>query len=104
MQLLMRRPEIDGFVTVAPPASMYDFSFLAPCPVSGQVVYGDQDTIVEEDAVRKLIDKLSSQKGVEIDFHLVEGADHFFNNHLETISGHLTDYVSARVSEKVGQG
>src|SRR5271170_1864470 len=35
MQLLMRRPEIASFVSIAPPASMYDFSFLAPCPVSG---------------------------------------------------------------------
>ena len=32
MQLLMRRPEITGFVSVAPPANLYDFSFLAPCP------------------------------------------------------------------------
>ena len=32
MQLLMRRPEIRGFLSVAPPANMYDFSFLAPCP------------------------------------------------------------------------
>jgi len=29
MQLLMRRPEITGFVSIAPPASMYDFAFLA---------------------------------------------------------------------------
>src|SRR3954447_3961561 len=35
MQLLMRRPEIDGFIAVAPPANLYDFSFLAPCPSSG---------------------------------------------------------------------
>jgi alpha/beta superfamily hydrolase len=28
MQLLMRRPEITGFVSVSPPANMYDFSFL----------------------------------------------------------------------------
>jgi alpha/beta superfamily hydrolase len=35
MQLLMRRPEITGFISVSPPANMYDFSFLAPCPASG---------------------------------------------------------------------
>jgi alpha/beta superfamily hydrolase len=35
MQLLMRRPEITGFVSIAPPASMYDFAFLAPCPTYG---------------------------------------------------------------------
>ena len=35
MQLLMRRPETDGFISVSPPTNMYDFSFLAPCPASG---------------------------------------------------------------------
>ena len=28
LQLLMRRPEISGFVVISPPASLYDFSFL----------------------------------------------------------------------------
>ena len=32
MQLLMRRPEISGFISIAPPANFYDFTFLAPCP------------------------------------------------------------------------
>ena len=31
MQLLMRRPEIESFISIAPPANMYDFTFLAPC-------------------------------------------------------------------------
>ena len=35
MQLLMRRPEIDAFISVSPPANQYDFTFLAPCPSSG---------------------------------------------------------------------
>jgi alpha/beta superfamily hydrolase len=35
MQLLMRRPEISGWVSVAPPANHYDFGFLAPCPCGG---------------------------------------------------------------------
>ena len=46
MQLLMRRPEIDGFICVAPPANLYDFSFLAPCPSSGLMVNGDKDRVV----------------------------------------------------------
>ena len=28
MQLLMRRPEVEGFISVAPPANLYDFTFL----------------------------------------------------------------------------
>ncbi len=32
MQLLMRRPEITGFVSIAPPASMYDSPSWRPAP------------------------------------------------------------------------
>ena len=46
MQLLMRRPEIEGFISVAPPANLYDFSFLAPCPSSGLIIHGDKDAVV----------------------------------------------------------
>src|SRR3546814_9047618 len=48
----MRRPEINGFVSVAPPANMHDFSFLAPCPSSGLIVQGDKDEVVPEGSVR----------------------------------------------------
>ena len=44
MQLLMRRPETDGFISVSPPSNMYDFSFLAPCPASGLFLHGTNDT------------------------------------------------------------
>ena len=46
MQLMMRRPEIEGFVSVAPPADSEDFSFLAPCPSSGIIIHGEDDTNV----------------------------------------------------------
>jgi alpha/beta superfamily hydrolase len=45
LQLLMRRPEIDGFITVATPANHYDLSFLAPCPSSGMMFYGSNDQV-----------------------------------------------------------
>ena len=93
MQLLMRRPEINGFISIAPPANMYDFSFLAPCPSSGLIVQGDQDEIVTPDSVSKLVEKLSQQKGITIDNRVVEGADHFFAGQIETMTGHVVDYL-----------
>src|SRR5579863_1194364 len=51
MQLLMRRPEIDNFIAVAPPANNFDFSFLAPCPASGMIIQGDQDQLVTSESV-----------------------------------------------------
>ena len=67
MQLLMRRPEIEGFISVAPPANLYDFSFLAPCPSSGLIVHGDKDAVVPHKDVTGLVEKLKTQKGIVID-------------------------------------
>ena len=68
MQLLMRRPEIDSFIVVAPPANMYDFSFLAPCPSSGLIIQGEKDTMVPTSATENLVAKLRTQKGITIDY------------------------------------
>ena len=45
MQLLMRRPEIEGFMSVAPQPNIYDFAFLAPCPSSGLIIHGEEDRV-----------------------------------------------------------
>lgn len=94
MQLMMRRPEINGFISVAPPASMQDFSFLAPCPASGMIIHGDKDEVVPLAAVTKLAQKLSSQKNIKIDFRVVEGSDHFFQNSIDALVGHVDDYLN----------
>ena len=93
MQLLMRRPEISGFVSIAPPANMFDFTFLAPCPASGLMVQGDQDDIVPPDSVKKLVDKLSSQRGIVIDYKVIKGANHFFGSQIDELSGIVGDYM-----------
>lgn len=93
MQLLMRRPELRGFVAISPPADRYDFSFLAPCPVSGQIIQGDADTIVTPAAVEKLAVKLNNQRGIAIDFKMVPDADHFFTKQLDELSAHVGDYL-----------
>lgn len=93
MQLLMRRPEISGFISVAPPANLYDFSFLAPCPSSGLVVQGKSDEIVPEASVKKLIDKLQNQRDIEIEYASVEGANHFFAAQLDQLSLSVHDYL-----------
>ena len=99
MQLLMRRPEITGFVSVSPPANMYDFSFLAPCPASGLITHGDQDDIVPQDSVTDLIAKLAKQKDVIIDFQVLKGATHFYNDHLEELEQTTTTYLDRRIGE-----
>ena len=93
MQLMMRRPEINGFISIAPPASQHDFSFLAPCPASGILVHGDRDEIVPVDSVDKLAAKLKSQKNITIDYEVVKGCDHFFGEHMDDLTKIVEDYL-----------
>jgi len=97
MQLLMRRPEVVGFMCASLPANMYDFNFLAPCPSSGLIVQGERDAVIPNDSVVKLVNKLSQQRGITIDFHVVEGADHFFNNHMDEFEAVCEAYLDKRL-------
>jgi alpha/beta superfamily hydrolase len=94
MQLLMRRPEIEGFISVSPPANIYDFSFLAPCPTSGLIVQGNKDDVVTEPHVEKLVEKLHAQKGIAIDYRVVDGANHFFKDEIDTLVSHMHDHMN----------
>lgn len=98
MQLLMRRPEITGFVSVAPPANKYDFNFLAPCPVSGQIIQGTADEVVPAESVRNLVGKLSKQRGLNIDLQMIDGADHYFLDYLPALYKSVSAYLGAQPS------
>ncbi len=99
MQLMMRRPEISGFISIAPPASQHDFSFLAPCPASGMIIHGDKDEVVPQSSVDKLAQKLQKQKNIKIDYRIIEGSDHFFMDHLEPLNEHIDDYLDKALSK-----
>ena len=73
MQLLMRRPEITGFISVAPP----------------------KDTV-------SLVNKLHEQKGITITHTQIEGADHFFKDeeaHMKPMIDTVSGYVKRRLTE-----
>ena len=103
MQLLMRRPEIDGYVSISPPANIYDFNFLAPCPNEGLIVQGDTDQVVNIESVNKLVDKLKEQRGpTGVDYRVIPGAGHFFNNPGETelMTKYVSDYLHNALSSQ----
>jgi hypothetical protein len=102
MQLLMRRPEITGFISVAPPANLYDFSFLAPCPSSGLIINGSADKVAPPKDTKSLVGKLHEQKGITITHTEIEGADHFFKDeeaHMKPMINTVSDYVRRRLGE-----
>ena len=104
MQLLMRRPEVEGFISVSPPENLYDFSFLAPCPSSGLIIHGDKDRVAPPNSVQKLVDKLKTQKGIVIEQQIVEGANHFFEGKIDELTTRSADYLDRRREEIAAGG
>ena len=98
MQLLMRRPEIHGFISIAPPANLYDFSFLAPCPASGIIVHGEKDEIVSTASVAKLTEKMRTQKSITVDYEEIPGANHFFENEMPELVERVEAYLDTRLA------
>ena len=79
MQLLMRRPEGEGFISIAPPANLHDFTFLAPCPSSGLIVHGDQDRLLPVEWARENRDKYR-REGHEVKYIELPGQGHLWAN------------------------
>ena len=93
----MRRPEVESFISIAPPTNLHDFSFLAPCPSDGLIIHGDHDKVVPMKDTQALIDKLATQKGIVIDHAVLPGANHFFEDHMDELIDNCTNYVDSQL-------
>ena len=94
MQLLMRRPEINRFVIISPQPNVYDFTFLSPCPTSGIVVCGKKDELVSSQSLNELKNRLINQKGINVQFDLLQDANHFFSKSEENLKKSLDKYIA----------
>ena len=99
-QLLMRRPEIKGFVFVSPPTNLYAFDFLTPCPSSGLIIQGLQDTVVETATVEMLAEQLSNHRFVHVEYRELPKADHLYTNQLKELHDTITLMVPDIKSRK----
>lgn len=97
LQLLMRRPEIAGFIAISPPANSYDFNFLSPCPSQGLIIQGTIDKIVKEEHAYELYEKLEKQRNSSVSYFAINGANHFFDNKKEELSEAIKSYVRPRI-------
>lgn len=97
LQLLMRRPEINGFIAISPPAASYDFNFLSPCPAQGIIIQGTADKIVKEETAYELYEKLAKQRNSNVEYVSINGANHFFDDQKEELSEAIKDYVRPRI-------
>ena len=98
MQLIMRRPEVNNFIAVSPQPNVYDFSFLAPCPTSGQVLYSDSDELVTKESIQELDRRIKSQKGIEVLFSKIKSANHFFKNKEKELRTEIEKYIKEKTA------
>ena len=98
MQLIMRRPEVNKFIAISPQPNVYDFTFLAPCPISGLIVYGKNDELVPEENILNLKKKLDMQKNIEVKFNPINDANHFFKNKEKDLATVINRYVKDKIS------
>lgn len=98
LQLLMRRPEVNSYLAVSPPAGKFDFSFISPCPAHGLILQGSDDEISLEKDVEKLAAKLSAPP-MRTKYKVIEGADHFYNNKMDDFTSELDAYIASRMAE-----
>ena len=98
MQLIMRRPEVNKFITISPQPNLYDFSFLSPCPISGVVVYGKNDELVNLESILNLKKRLSIQKNIDVKFESINNANHFYKNKEKELSTIIDRYIKDKVT------
>tara|TARA_B100001123_G_scaffold420258_1_gene526421 strand:- start:1122 stop:1784 length:663 start_codon:yes stop_codon:yes gene_type:complete len=98
MQLIMRRPEVNKFIAISPQPNVYDFTFLAPCPISGLIVHGKNDELVPEESILNLKKRLAMQKNIEVKFDTIINANHFFNGKEKVLASTVESYLKDKVT------
>ena len=98
MQLIMRRPEVNKFIAISPQQNVYDFTFLAPCPISGLILHAKNDELVTEESLLNLKKRLDSQKNIEVKFESILNADHFYKGKEKELSVKINEYLKDKIS------
>ena len=86
------------FVALSPQPNVYDFSFLAPCPISGLVVYGKNDELVPEESLLNLKKRLTLQKNIEVKFDPIVNANHFYKGKEKELTTIIEKYLKDKIN------
>ena len=98
MQLIMRRPEVNKFIAISPQPNVYDFTFLAPCPISGLITTGKNDELVQIDSILNLKKRLSVQKNINVKFDSIPNANHFYKGKEKDLAYSIDQYIKDKIT------
>ena len=90
--------KVNKFIAISPQPNVYDFTFLAPCPISGLVIYGKNDELVQVDSILNLKKRLSMQKNIDVKFESIVNANHFYKNKEKELSASIDRYIKDKIT------
>ena len=70
-------------------------TFITPGRISPMLT---ADSVVPPVEVERVVAKLRTQKGIVIDYELVDGANHFWNEHLPEVERRVGAYLDKRLA------
>ena len=71
---------------------------MSPCPASGIVIHGKKDELVPIESINDLNKRLSSQKGIKVEFNEISEANHFFAKHDKQLMSSLNKYIKKEIA------
>lgn len=84
-------PSIRAIVAVGAPVSKYDFIDVTDCRKPKLFVQGGRDEFGRAADLEKFVAKLSEPKTLRV----IEGADHFFEGHLDELEKAVLEFINA---------
>lgn len=91
-RLMEQVPEIERLIAISPPVVRFGFDHMLKLCSKGLIVQGDQDDIVPCERVEAFVDEMKLSCPASVDYHRVNGADHFYKGYLDILSKHIQDY------------
>ena len=63
------------------------------------MLHGRADQVVPENDVAKLYERLAAQRGLDIRYQEIDGANHFFDGHIDEMTDAIEGYLDMRLEE-----
>jgi len=91
LQIGCYEPRVKALVGLALPLDMYDFEFLIGNPKPALFIVGTRDEFCSQENLSQLERRLPAKSSLR----RIEGAEHFFTGHVETIESLITDFFKS---------
>jgi alpha/beta superfamily hydrolase len=97
LEVGMNDGRVRDLISIGTPLNKYDFTFLANCRKPILFVHGAADEFGEVSWVLALADQIRKHNSF-VEVKVIEGADHFFEGHLDELKQAITGWMKQQMS------